>query len=386
VAWRGDRVNPPERVGGVGLGGRFLASPAWDSSASLPGVTHFIESVFAKLKRHPKRIVFPEGTEPRVLRAAEQCARMRMISPILLGVRDEVEAAAEREGVSLDHVMIIDPATASDLDAFCRRLEKLERYRRMGVTDARATMVKPYYFGAMMLQYGQADGLVGGADAYSGALLRPLFHIIKPLPGVKTFSSCMVIELKDRQFGEDGVLYLADCGVIPSPSIEQLGSIAFQTGRLARQLSGLTPRVAMLSFSTKGSARTPETDRVVAATEYARMRAQEEGVELDIDGEMQADTALDPELAQRKAPGSLVAGRANVLIFPDLNSGNIASKLIRHVAGARTFGQILLGLSKPAADLSRGSTVDDIVGVAAIVGLQAIEYRKLYPQGDPDAL
>lgn len=345
---------------------------------------HFIDTVTAKLKRHPKRIVFPEGSEPRILRAAERCARQRIISPILLGQRHEIEAAAEREGVSLDHVMIIDPATADDLEAFCRRLEKLERYRRMGITDARETMSKPYYFGAMMLQYGQADGLVGGADAYSGALLRPLFHIIKPLPGVRTFSSCMVVELKDRGFGENGVLYLADCGVIPNPSIEQLGSIAFQTGRLARQLTGLTPRVAMLSFSTKGSARTPETERVLAATEYARKRALEEGVVLDIDGELQADTALDPDLAQRKAPGSVVAGRANVLIFPDLNSGNIASKLIRYLAGARAYGQILLGLSKPAADLSRGSTVDDIVGVAAIVGLQAIEYRKLYPQDDPE--
>jgi len=343
-----------------------------------------IESITAKLKRHPKRIVFPEGTEPRVLRAAERCAKQRIIAPILLGKSDEIAAAAEREGVSLDHVMTIDPAQASDLDAFCRRLEKLERYRRMGVTNARETMVKPYYFGAMMLQYGQADGLVGGADAYSGALLRPLFHIIKPLPGVKTFSSCMVVELENRAFGENGVLYLADCGVIPNPTVEQLGSIAFQTGRLARQLTGLTPRVAMLSFSTKGSARTPETERVLAATEYARKRAAEEGVELDIDGELQADTALDPELGRRKAPGSVVAGNANVLIFPDLNSGNIASKLIRYLAGARTYGQILLGLSKPAADLSRGSTVDDIVGVASIVGLQAIEYRKLYPQEDPE--
>jgi phosphate acetyltransferase len=340
----------------------------------------FIESVIEKLRRHPKRIVFPEGTEPRILHAARRCADLKAMLPILLGDKDEIQKLAASEKVDLDHIMIIDPKTASDLPVFCANLERLDRYKRMGITNPRDLMVRPYYFGAMMLQYGQADALVGGANAYTGTLLRPLFQLIKPLPGVRSFSSAMMVELEQKQFGENGVLYLADCGVIPHPTVEQLAHIAFGTGQLARQLSGITPRVAMLSFSTKGSAKTPEVERVIAATALARKLAEDSLIPMEIDGELQADTALDPELASRKAPKSLVAGRANVLVFPDLNSGNIASKLIRYLAGARTYGQILLGLSKPAADLSRGSTVDDIVGVAAIVGLQAVEYRKLYPE------
>ena len=174
-------------------------------------------------------------------------------------------------------------------------------------------------------------------------------------------------------------MFFADCAVIPDPSVEQLAHIAVQTGLTCRQLTGIKPRIAMLSFSTKGSARLPQAEKIAAATALARQKIEEARLEMEIDGELQADAALLPELGKRKAPSSLVAGQANVLIFPDLNAGNIAVKLVQYLAGAETYGQILLGLTKPCADLSRGATEDDILGVSAIMALQAIEYRKLYP-------
>ena len=235
-----------------------------------------------------------------------------------------------------------------------------------------------------MLQHGQADGLVGGVSSYSGSLLRPLIQLVKPLPHANVISGCMIVETQNRQFGDDGVLFFADCGVVPDPTVQQLAVIAVETGLLARQVFGKRPRVAMLSFSTKGSARTASTDKVVAATELARQLAMGIDAELAIDGELQADAALLPALAQVKVGQSIVAGKANVLVFPDLNSGNIAVKLVQHLGGAQVYGQILTGLSRPAAELSRGTRAEDIVKVAAVVGLQAIEYRKLYPASPED--
>ncbi|GAT35143.1 phosphate acetyltransferase [Terrimicrobium sacchariphilum] len=344
----------------------------------------FIDSVFAKLKRHPKRIVFPDGDDPRVVRACHAFYEKDAGIPILIGKRDVIERIALTEKVSLDHVAIINPETASEMPVFCERLEKLERYKKMGINDARALLSNPNYFAAMMLQHGQADALVGGVHSYSGSLLRPLIQLVKPLPHAPLISGCMIAEV-DERFGDGGVLFLADCGVVPDPNMEQLASIAVQTGLVARQVFGQRPRVALLSFSTKGSARTPSTEKVAGAVVIARKLADELGVEIAVDGEMQADAALIPEVASKKMEASLVGGQANVLIFPDLNSGNIAAKLIQHLGGARVYGQILLGLSRPAADLSRGATVEEIVSVAAVVGLQAIEYRKLYPAEEPAA-
>ncbi len=344
----------------------------------------FIDSVFAKLKRHPKRIVFPDGDDPRVVRACHAFYEKDAGIPILIGKRDVIERIALTEKVSLDHVAIVNPETASEMPTFCERLEKLERYKKMGINDARALLSNPNYFAAMMLQHGQADALVGGVHSYSGSLLRPLIQLVKPLPHAPLISGCMIAEV-DERFGDGGVLFLADCGVVPDPNMEQLASIAVQTGLVARQVFGQRPRVALLSFSTKGSARTPSTEKVAGAVVIARKLADELGVEIAVDGEMQADAALIPEVAAKKMEASLVGGQANVLIFPDLNSGNIAAKLIQHLGGAKVYGQILLGLSRPAADLSRGSTVEEIVSVAAVVGLQAIEYRKLYPAEEPAA-
>ncbi len=335
----------------------------------------FIESVFPKLKRDPKRIVFPEGAEPRVLRAAARYATLQLGAAVLLGNKDEIEKEAERQRVALDHVAVIDPATASDLPLFCERLEKLKRYHDLGAKGAKEIMTNPNYFGAMMVQYGQVDGLVAGARATAASSLRPLIQLIKPQSQTKSISSCMVLDLSNKRYGEKGVMFFADCAVIPDPTIDQLATIAIQTGVTCRQLTGNKPRIAMLSFSTKGSARLPQTEKIAAATALARQRIDAQRLEMEIDGEMQVDAALLPDLAERKAPQSLVAGMANVLIFPDLNAGNIAVKLVQYLSGAETYGQILLGLSKPCADMSRGASEDDILGVAAILGMQAIQYR-----------
>jgi phosphate acetyltransferase len=360
----------------------FSLSPAGFFSSLLTDFTDmsFINSVFAKLKRHPKRIVFPDGDDPRVIRAARLFYERDLGVPILLGKRDEIERVAAAENVDLDHVAMINPETSSDLPVFCERLERLDRYKNLGVTDSRAMMTNHNYFAAMMVQYGLADAVVGGVSSYGGIFMRPLLHLIKPLPHAEVVSSCTIVELEKKSYGDEGVIFLADTGVVPDPTMQQLASIAVQTGLVARQVFGRRPRVALLSFSTKGSARTASTEKVAGATELARQLAAKLGAEIAVDGEMQADAALDPVLAEKKMGPSLVAGKANVLIFPDLNSGNIAVKLIHHLAAARTFGQLILGLTRPAADLSRGATTEEIVCMAALVGLQAIEYRKLYPE------
>jgi len=339
----------------------------------------FIGSVIEKLQRHPKRIVFPEGAEPRVLQAARQFFSLRLGAPILLGNRTKIKETAEALNISLEGIRIINPAESEDLDNFARRFELLRRYKGMKSFEAREAMMQPNYFGAMMVAMHQADGFVSGTNEFTGSVLRPLFQIIKVAPQTTTASSCQVMEVEDSRFGENGVMFMGDCGVIPEPTVEQLADIAVSTATLARQLVGVRPRVALLSFSTKGSATHPSIGRVQAATALAEKKAHEQALDADFDGELQVDAALIPEIAARKLPESKIRGNANVLIFPDLNSGNIASKLARHIARANAYGQVLLGLDRPAADVSRGSNSHDILGVAAIVGLQSIDYHILHP-------
>ncbi|MEI8107748.1 MAG: phosphate acyltransferase [Verrucomicrobiota bacterium] len=339
----------------------------------------YIETVFEKLRRHPKRVVFTEGTEPRVLHAASRFAQLQLGAPVVLGKRLEIEAIALQEKIDIDHIGIIDPSTSSELPAFISRLEKLKRYHNLGPDAATQLLSNPHYFAAMMVQYALVDGLITGARETASSSLRPLIQLIKPLPTTSSISSCMMLDLSHPRHGERGVMFFADCAVIPEPSVEQLAEIAVQTGTICRQMTGNKPRIAMLSFSTKSSADLASPRKMAAATALARQKIRDQRLEMEVDGELQADTALLTELAHRKAPHSLVAGHANVLIFPDLNSGNISSKLVQHLAGAETYGQILLGLTKPCADLSRGASIENILGVAAIIGLQAIDFRNLYP-------
>jgi len=339
----------------------------------------FIESIFVKVRKHPKRVVFPDGELPRVIKAAELFYQSQLGIPILLGRRDVIQEIAQRQAISLDHVAIINPEKSSELPIFCRRFERIGRYRKVELTDSRAVMVRPNYFAAMMVQYGLADALVGGASASGGALLRPMLHLVKPLPFADVISSCTIVELLNRPYGEDGVLFFADTGVVPDPTMSQLATITVQAGLLARQVFGHRPSIALLSFSTKGSARTASTEKVAGAVTLARHIAEKAGADMTIDGEMQADAALEPVFSEIKLGESHVGGKANVLIFPDLNSGNIAVKLTRLFADSNTYGQILMGFTRPAADLPRGASAEDILSMAAIVALQAIEYRKLYP-------
>ena len=339
----------------------------------------FIASVYDKLQRHPKRIVFPEGTEPRIIQAARQFYSLRLGVPILLGDRTRIKVAAQQLNVPLEGVRIINPAESEELPAFAKRFELLRRYRGLDPREARETMLIPNYFGAMMVAMHQADALVSGTNEVTSSVLRPLMQIIKVAPDTTTAASCMIMEVEDGRFGENGVLFMADCGVIPEPTVEELSDIAVGTAQLARQLLGTRPRVALLSYSTKGSATHPSIGKVQAATALAQQKADAKGLEADFDGELQADTAIVPEIAGRKLPESKVAGRATVLVFPDLNSGNIASRLVQHVARANAYGSILLGMDRPAADVSRGASARDILGVAAIVGVQSVEYQKLYP-------
>lgn len=324
-------------------------------------------------------MIFPEGEEARVLQAARQYHSLRLGAPIVLGNRSKIKAIAEGLGISLQGTRIINPKESGDLDNFSERLLRLRKDRGMKAETAREMMLLPNYFGAMMLAMHRADGLVSGTGEASGSVLRPLFQIIKPAPHQSTASSCMILELDDTRFGEKGVLFMGDCGVIPHPNAEQLADISVSTAQLAYHLHGRRARVAMLSYSTKGSATQTDVARIRAATDLAKRRAEGIGLKADFDGELQVDAAIIPEVARKKAPKSKVAGRANVLIFPDLNAGNIASKMVQYVARANAYGQILLGLDRPAADVSRGSNAHDILGVATIVGMQAIDYETLFP-------
>lgn len=341
----------------------------------------FISSIIEKLQRHPKRIVFPEGHEPRIIQAARQFYSLRLGAPILLGDRTRIKQIAADLNVTLEGIRIINPTESDELENFSKRFKQLRRSKGMRTLEATDAMTQPNYFGAMMVAMRQADGMVSGASGTTASVLRPLLQIVKPAEGIKTTSSCMVMEVEDSRYGHNGVLFMGDCDVIPNPNAEQLSDIAVSTATLARQLLGVTPRVAMLSFSTKGSTAHPAIDMVKAATALAKRKAEVAKLDAFIDGELQSDTALVPEIARRKLPDNDVAGQANVLIFPDLNSGNISSKLVRHMARANAYGNILLGLDRPAADVSRGSNAHDILGVAAIVGVQSIEYDKLYPPG-----
>ena len=366
--------------------GNILVSGADFSQAQLE--MSFLQSVYAKLRRHPKRIAFPDGNDPRVIRAARMFHDRGLGVAVLIGQRAEIEAIASANNVSLERVGIVDPETSSEMPRFLKLAGSLERYRGMSVGDLRNSLSVPNYFAAMMLQNGLVDGLVGGVSSYSGSLFRPLLQLIKPLPHASVVSSSMVVELPRQDYGDEGVFFFADCGVVPEPTVDQLATIGVQTGLLARQVFGKRPRIAFLSFSTHGSSSHPTASKMAAAAALARQLVLKIGGPsglndlMEIDGELLADTAIVPTIAQIKAPESMVAGRANVLIFPDLNSGNIAAKLVQHLAGARVYGQIIQGLTRPAAELSRGTHSEDIAAAAAIIGLQAIEYRRLYPLSD----
>jgi len=337
-----------------------------------------LPKLIERLQRHPKRIVFPEGADPRILQAARQWVTRRMGAPILLGDRARIKEAAAQLDVNLAGMRIIEPARSEDLDSFVEQFESLRRAKGLKPRDARTAMLDNNYFATMMLATSQVDALVGGATVSASSALRPLFQIIPRQENVSTASSLLILDWDEQKVGIDGSIFLADCGVIPEPTAEQLADIAIATAMIARHLTNELPRVAMLSYSSKSDSEHPGIVKMRTATALARAKAAAASLPMAVDGELQVDAALDPHVAAYKNVAGEVGGRANVLIFPDLASANIGFKLVQVLAGANTFGQIITGLSRPAAEISRGASAHDVFGAAAVVGCQAIDHRLLY--------
>jgi len=311
-------------------------------------------------KKNPKTIVLPEGTEERVIRAASRLKKEHIVDPILLGDADIIQQIAQKNDILLKGIRIIDPPQYEKFDSFAKHYFQLRQHKGISMEIARKLMLNPLFFGAMMLRHDLAAGAVAGSINTTGDVLKAAIQIVGLMPQVDVVSSCFLMVLPDGK-----ILTFADCAVIPDPTPEQLASIAISSANTHKKLVGNDPKIAMLSFSTKGSAQHLLVDRVVAATE----RVKQLDPKLMIDGELQFDAAYLPEVGKRKAPQSTVAGQANVFIFPDLNSANIGYKMVQRLAGAEAIGPVIQGLKKPYNDLSRGCSVDDIVNVAAICSI-----------------
>lgn len=340
-----------------------------------------LDKLTAKLQRHPKRIVFPEGSDPRIIQTARQLVSWKCGVPILLGDRSEIKDRANRLDIRLQGIRIIDPGRSDDHDLFLPMMDRLPAYANLPLEERKLLLLDQHNFAALMLLSGQADALVDGATVTTSSGLRSLFRIIPTQPAVKTASSLLILDQENTKVGLDGILFLADCGVIPDPNASQLADIAVSTAQMVVHLTGEKPKVAFLSFASH--ARKPvhaSIHKIREAVQVAQAIAAARGIDADFEGELQLDTALDPVVSEQKGfAGSPVAGQANVLIFPDLNSGNIASKMLQVVARARTYGQLIIGLERPCAEISRGAHVYDIVGTSVITACQAIDSRELRP-------
>ena len=324
-----------------------------------------IDKIKAKAKSNVKHIVLPEGEEIRNVQAAVMIRDQGLAKLTLLGNPAKVKEVAD--GADLTDIEIIDPAASDKCALYAATLYDLRKAKGMTEEEAAQKVTDPMYYGIMMVKLGDADGLVSGAIHSTGDMLRPALQVIKSKPGMKTVSSCFLMELPDKSFGDDGVMIFSDCAVIPEPDAEQLANIALGAADSARSLAGMEPKVAMLSFSTKGSAKHDSVTKVQEATRIAKEMAPD----LMLDGELQLDAALVEKVGQLKAPGSKVAGHANTLVFPDLGAGNIGYKLVQRLAGAEAYGPILQGIAKPCNDLSRGCSAEDIVATVAITACQA---------------
>lgn len=322
------------------------------------------DSIKAKARVAGKRIVLPEGEEERIIRAAEKIVKEGIAKVILLG--DESVIKSKCPEVDLSGVDIINPATSEKLAEYANVLYELRKAKGMTEDKALSLAKSVLFYGVLMIKCGDADGMVAGSIHSTGDVLRPALQVIKTAPGISTVSSCFLLSLPEGSpYGEDGVLVFGDCAVNPNPDSDQLAAIAIATAESAKKLAGIDPKVAMLSFSTKGSAKHELVDKVAIATQ----KVKELATTLKVDGELQADAALVPSVGQLKSPGSEVAGKANVLIFPDLQAGNIGYKLVQRLAGAEAIGPVCQGFAAPVNDLSRGCSVDDVVSVVAITAV-----------------
>ncbi|VBB47330.1 Phosphate acetyltransferase [uncultured Paludibacter sp.] len=328
-----------------------------------------LDEIMQRAKNNLQHIVLPEGTEPRTLKAADIILKEKAAKLTLLGNKDEILKLAEENGLTyIKEAAIIN--TEDDIQAkeYADLLYNLRKEKGMTPEEASKLVKDPLYFACLMIKNGDADGELAGARNTTGNVLRPAFQIIKTVPGIKVVSGALLMFTPATQYGENGLLVFADCAVNPNPTAEELAQIAVATAQTTRAICGFEPRVAMLSFSTKGSAKHELSDKVIEATRIAKEMVPD----VQIDGELQADAALVPSVGASKAPGSAVAGKANVLVFPDLQAGNIGYKMVERFSGAQAIGPILQGIAAPVNDLSRGCSVEDIVRMITITANQAI--------------
>jgi len=324
---------------------------------------NFIEKIQTNARqKNTNTIVLPEGTEPRMIKAARILKDRELVVPVLLGNREEINKLASGEGIPVDDVQIIDPEQSDKQKSYAESYYELRKHKGVTPEDAKKVVRNPLFFGAFMVRNGEAQGAVAGSVNTTGDVLRAAIQVVGLAKGINVVSSCFIMVLKD---GKE--LAFGDCAVIPDPDAEQLASIAVSSAETFKRLVGTEPKVAMLSFSTKGSASHEDADKVISATEIVR----KSNPQLKIDGELQFDAAYIEAIGAKKAPGSPVAGQANVFVFPDLNSGNIGYKIAQRLSGAEAIGPVGQGLAKPYNDLSRGCSVDDIVNVACISSLMA---------------
>jgi phosphate acetyltransferase len=332
-----------------------------------------LDRIKQNARKHNMRIVLPEGYEERTIKAVDIAIQEELAQIILIGDPDEINSHAAKLGLkNLSKATIINPKSHEKKEHYINLMVELRKSKGMTKEEASRLIEDPLYLGVLMIKNGDADGEVSGADHATGDVLRPAFHYVKTAPGISVVSGAFIMILPEKTFGENGVIIFADGAVHPNPNEKELAEIAVASAHTARAIAGFEPRIAMLSFSTKGSAKNEMVDKVVNATRIAKEMAPD----LQIDGELQADAALIEAIGKSKAPGSPIAGKANVLIFPDLNSGNIAYKLVQRLAHAEAIGPVLQGMAAPINDLSRGCSVSDIVSMIAITSNQAAGLKK----------
>ncbi|MFA7494652.1 MAG: phosphate acetyltransferase [Proteiniphilum sp.] len=334
---------------------------------------NLLDDLIKRAKANKQRIVLPEGTERRTLTAADQLLRDGVAEIILLGDLEEIRILSKEAGLlHIEKAQIINPKEHAKKEVYTQLLVELRKKKGMTYEQASRLVEDPLYLACLMISAGDADGEIAGAKNTTGDVLRPALQIIKTSPGVKVVSGAFIMFTQTPQYGENGILLFADCAVMPNPTAEELASIAVASAQTMKSLVGVDPRIAMLSFSTKGSAEHEMIDKVREATRIANEIAPE----LQIDGELQADAALVPTVGASKAPGSTIAGKANVLVFPTLEAGNIGYKLVQRLGNAEAVGPVLQGMAAPVNDLSRGCSVEDIYNMVAITANQAIGLKK----------
>ncbi|MBR3249082.1 MAG: phosphate acetyltransferase [Clostridia bacterium] len=326
---------------------------------------NFIENIKTRAKLDVKTIVLPEASDIRTIKAAQMVLNEGFAHIVLVGKKDEITKLANENSIDISKATIVEPESSAKKEEYAEKLYELRKHKGMTIEQAQELVLDPVYYGMMMVKQEEADGLVSGAIHSTADTLRPALQILKTAPGTKLVSAFFLMEVPNCEYGDNGTFVFADCGLNPNPNEEELAEIAASSAKSFESLTGSNAKVAMLSYSTHGSGK--DVDKVVNATKIAK----ENYPELILDGELQLDSAIVPEVAELKAPNSILKGEANVLVFPDLNAGNIGYKLVQRLAKANAYGPICQGIAKPVNDLSRGCSAEDIAGVVAITAVQS---------------